>query len=80
MAEGVGTPVNAAAPGPHGPDNPRRAPAWLTSLKVLVPAALLVAAGLLGAFASVVQQIVHQGEVGHPLAPAPAVSPGVDRV
>jgi hypothetical protein len=55
-----------------------RVPAWLRSPKLLVPLAVAAMLVLLFSFASVVQDIVHQGEVGNG-PPTSAVSPGVDR-
>ena len=55
-----------------------RVPAWLRSPKLLVPLAVVAMLVLLFSFASVVQDIVHQGEVGNGTRTS-AVSPGVDR-
>jgi len=55
-----------------------RVPAWLRSPKLLVPLAVAAMLVLLFSFASVVQDIVHQGEVGNGSSTS-AVSPGVDR-
>jgi hypothetical protein len=55
-----------------------RVPAWLRSPKLLVPVAVAAMLVLLFSFASVVQDIVHQGEAGNGSPPS-AVSPGVDR-
>jgi len=55
-----------------------RVPAWLRSPKLLVPLAVAAMLVLLFSFASVVQDIVHQGEVGNG-SPTSVMSPGIDR-
>lgn len=71
--------MDAARPPPRTPTHRSRVPAWMLSPRLLLPLALIVALVLLGSFASVVQGIVRQGELGNGVSAAPP-SPGVDRV
>ncbi|MET0350390.1 MAG: hypothetical protein ABW067_11420 [Rhizobacter sp.] len=57
--------MNTAAAPDRGRSALERVPAWLRSPKLLVPLAIAAMLVLLFSFASVVQDIVHQGEVGN---------------